>query len=286
MFSYLSFPIAANANPIVVEPVNPVAVANGIPKVIESPQSQSILPLANSAQSVPSPVPVSSNVQAVVVEPAPVVASNPAPVEPVVAAAPVPVASAVVPSTYVAKDVVAPVAQQAPVVDEVPVVQPVAPVVKPVVPVPAVAAAPVADVQSVPVVEPVAPAIGSKVVAAVAPVDPIADKNSVDPSAILSGPIDQATKLVMDLDEHIKKYLPAEDEIATTLAPHIYSGDVAESEAERQQNQMSALIDQVNRLAESIEVSDEPFKFTLCSKCKIVSHDRTPSPTSSLVADT
>ena len=75
-------------------------------------------------------------------------------------------------------------------------------------------------------------------------------------SGVLNEPIDKATKLVIDLDEHLKKYLPAEDEIvaAVTSAPHAYAGaDIGEAEADRQ-SQMTTLIDQVNRLAESIEV--------------------------------
>jgi len=86
------------------------------------------------------------------------------------------------------------------------------------------------------------------------------EKNSQDASVLLSEPIDKTTKLILELDEQIRKYLPAEDESLTTVIPAIiYSGDVSEpvevdpiSQTERQ-NQMQSLIDQVNRLAESIE---------------------------------
>jgi len=86
------------------------------------------------------------------------------------------------------------------------------------------------------------------------------EKNSQDASILLSEPIDKTTKLILELDEQIRKYLPAEDESLTTVIPAIiYSGDVSEpvevdpiSQTERQ-NQMQSLIDQVNRLAESIE---------------------------------
>lgn len=101
-------------------------------------------------------------------------------------------------------------------------------------------------------------------VVAVAPVVPVEDvaiagENVQDPQLLLSDPIDKATKLIIDLDDHLRKYLPAEDEVATTLAPAIaYAGGEAVPEIEptpaERQNQMTALIDQVNRLAESIEV--------------------------------
>lgn len=98
----------------------------------------------------------------------------------------------------------------------------------------------------------------------VVPVVPVEDvavagENVQDPQLLLSDPIDKATKLIIDLDDHLRKYLPAEDEVATTLAPTIaYAGGEVVSEIEptpaERQNQMTALIDQVNRLAESIEV--------------------------------
>jgi len=79
-----------------------------------------------------------------------------------------------------------------------------------------------------------------------------------DPSVLLSEPIDKATKLIIDLDEHIRKYLPAEDDVLTTVAPAIvYAVNDVESVEEvnvvERQNQVQSLIDQVNRLAESIE---------------------------------
>lgn len=120
---------------------------------------------------------------------------------------------------------------------------------------------PAAVVPEVPAAAPIAPAV----IVPDVPVHPVVDevkveKNSQDPQVILSEPIDKATKMVIDLDEQIRKYLPSEDEIPTTAAPAIYApGDVVVGEDEPQntvqrQNQMTALIDQVNRLAESIEV--------------------------------
>lgn len=147
------------------------------------------------------------------------------------------------------------------------VVEPIVPEV-PVVPVAEAVVVPKADaiVPVVPkevVVVPVeVPVVEKKedVAAVVVPVVEdvaVAGENVQDPQLLLSDPIDKATKMIIDLDEHLRKYLPAEDEIATTLAPAIaYAGDVIDVEptpAERQ-NQMTALIDQVNRLAESIEV--------------------------------
>ena len=132
-------------------------------------------------------------------------------------------------------------------------VVPVAPIVSDVVP--------AVVVPEVPVVAPVVVEPVVKPVEAVAVVEEVkVEKNSVqDPQVILSEPIDKATKLVIDLDEHIKKYLPAEDEVPTTTAPVIYAPGEIVGEDEPQntvqrQNQMTALIDQVNRLAESIEV--------------------------------
>lgn len=146
--------------------------------------------------------------------------------------------------------------------------------VEPIVPeVPVVVAAPVQEAVIAPkaaVVVPVVPEVNpvvvpveekKEVVAVVAPVVEdvaVAGENVQDPQLLLSDPIDKATKMIIDLDDHLRKYLPAEDEVATTLAPAIAyaGGEVAEVEptpAERQ-NQMTALIDQVNRLAESIEV--------------------------------
>lgn len=246
-----------HANPIVPEPVNPVAPVVDAIKSIESAASAN--PLVNSVQPVPSSVvsePVVAKVQ---------------PVEQVVAA----VQEPVVPSQYAPKEVPA-VVQPVPVeevrianVDSSVVAVPVAPVapVAPVVPAVPVTAAVAAPVVPAVVAAAAAPVIDAAPVEAkpipAAPVDAVADKNSADPSPIISGSINQATKLVIDLDEHLKKYLPAEDEIATTLAPHVYSGDVAESEAERQNsqnNQMTALIDQVNQLAGSIEVSSRSLR--------------------------
>jgi len=87
------------------------------------------------------------------------------------------------------------------------------------------------------------------------------ESNSQDASGVLSEPIDKATKLIIDLDKHLRKYLPSEEELApTTISPaQVYAGDVVEEEplsAAERQDQLTALIDQVNRLAESIEVSN------------------------------
>lgn len=144
--------------------------------------------------------------------------------------------------------VVEPIVPEVPVAVQEAVVVPKAGVVVPVVP----------KENVVPVVE------KKEDVVAVAPVVPVEDvavagENVQDPQLLLSDPIDKATKLIIDLDDHLRKYLPAEDEVATTLAPAIaYAGGEAVAEIEptpaERQNQMTALIDQVNRLAESIEV--------------------------------
>jgi ribosomal protein S15P/S13E len=122
----------------------------------------------------------------------------------------------------------------------------------------------VAIARASPVIEVIAPvAVAASSTAAPIPahVDEVSvEQNSQDPSALLSEPIDKATKLIIDLDEHLRKYLPAEEEVAiTTAAPaQVYAGsDVVVEEAElsvvERQNQMTQLIDQVNSLAENIE---------------------------------
>lgn len=100
------------------------------------------------------------------------------------------------------------------------------------------------------------------VVATDAPVvvDEVKVEAKEDPSVVLSEPIDKATKLIIDLDEQLRKYLPTEEELApTTVSPaQVYAGDVIEEEpltAAERQDQLTALIDQVNRLAESIETT-------------------------------
>ena len=126
---------------------------------------------------------------------------------------------------------------------------PVSPVIAESV-VPAAAPVPVA------IEEPVVPVV--PVVKEVVHEEVKVEKNSQDPGVILSEPIDKATKLVIDLDEHLRKYLPADDEVPTTAAPVVYAPGEILGEDEQptivRQNQMTALIDQVNKLAESIEV--------------------------------
>lgn len=85
-------------------------------------------------------------------------------------------------------------------------------------------------------------------------VTPVVSSNIVEQPALLSGPINQTTKLVIDVEEHIKKYLPADDLAVTTISPpSVYAA--VESKDERQQTQIQSLIDQVNGLSTSIEVS-------------------------------
>ena len=133
--------------------------------------------------------------------------------------------------------------------------------VAPVAPVVADYVVPVVVVPEVPVAAPavVVPVVEEHPVPVV--VEEVkAEKNSQDPHIVLTEPIDKATKLVIELDEHIRKYFPSEDEVPTTSSPAVYApGDVVAGEDEpsntvTRQNQMTALIDQVNRLIESIEV--------------------------------
>lgn len=86
------------------------------------------------------------------------------------------------------------------------------------------------------------------------------EKNSQDASTLLSEPIDKATKLIVELDEHIRKYLPVDDEVVvvpTTGAPS-YSGvnEVVEDvPAAERQEQLTQMISQINGLTEQIETT-------------------------------
>jgi len=159
--------------------------------------------------------------------------------------------------------------------------QGVVPVIAPVVEEKIIPAAPVAPIVSAPIapiggeIPVIAPVVEKKEPVAAVAIIPQEQEAGVeskhqDPSVILSDPIDKVTKLVIDLDEHVRKYLPSEEEPIPQPVPpaQVYAGGegqgvgavAAESDEISggvinvvRQNQMSALIDQVNRLAESIE---------------------------------
>jgi len=160
--------------------------------------------------------------------------------------------------------------------------QGVVPVIAPVIEEKIIPAAPVAPIASVPISAPVggeipiiAPVVEKKEPVAAVAIIPQEQEAGVeskhqDPSIILSDPIDKVTKLVIDLDEHVRKYLPSEEEPVPQPNPpaQVYSAGEGEgvgaaaAESDQvsggvinvvRQNQMTALIDQVNRLAESIE---------------------------------
>ena len=88
-----------------------------------------------------------------------------------------------------------------------------------------------------------------------APVAGLVDtvEHSRDMSTHLTEPVEQATKLLIDLEEQVKGYLGAED---VTNSPLSYSGNSNEQESiDRQQGQVQSLIDEVNRLSTNLEVS-------------------------------
>ena len=196
-------------------------------------------------------VPVAKAPVAVVTGVEPNQLTNSPKVDPAVAPAVVPQQSQPAPASVPVAPVVPPVAAQAaPVPPVVPEVAPQAPVAVPAAPVAPVVPVVPAGAQAAPV-----PVVPVEAPAKVSPV--VEDKNAQDASGLLNEPIDKATKLVIDLDEHLKKYLPAEDEVAPTQAPHAYAGSEvgeAESDNAQRQNQMTDLINRVNQLAESIEV--------------------------------
>ena len=78
-----------------------------------------------------------------------------------------------------------------------------------------------------------------------------------DEAPLLSAPINQTTKLVIDVNEQITKYLPAEDANPTTIAPSMYMEMPMESKqvAPTATNPIQTLIDQVTRLSDTIDVS-------------------------------
>jgi len=233
----------ARANPIIVpeqsvvvpEVVAPIAKDPVVPVIgiIESVQNaQPVVPLVNAPKVVES---VIEEVKAIVPD-VPIPQESKQGVVPVIA--PV-VEEKIIPAAPVAPIVSAPIA---PIGGEIPVI---APVVEKKEPVAAVAIIPQEQEAGV-------------------------ESKHQDPSVILSDPIDKVTKLVIDLDEHVRKYLPSEEEPIPQPVPpaQVYAGGegqgvgavAAESDEISggvinvvRQNQMSALIDQVNRLAESIE---------------------------------
>lgn len=224
--------------PEVVAPVakDPVVPVIGIVESVQN--AQPVVPLVNSPKVVES---VIEEVKAIVPD-IPIPEESKQGVVPII--------------SPVVEEKIIPVAPVAPIVSA-----PIAPIV-PIVSAPAGGEIPVI----VPVVEkkePVVPIIPQEQEAGV-------ESKHQDPSVILSDPIDKVTKLVIDLDEHVRKYLPSEEEPVPQPNPpaQVYAGGegqgvgaaIPESDEVSggvvnivRQNQMSALIDQVNRLADSIE---------------------------------
>jgi len=105
----------------------------------------------------------------------------------------------------------------------------------------------------------VEPAVVEEVTKVVDEVPPVTEQvlHQSDPSVILSDPIDGATKLLIDLNEHVQKYLPPSDDVLespTTSEPQIYGAvdddlDIALSK----QDQISTLLDQLDTLQNRIQ---------------------------------
>ena len=231
-------PVAAAAAPVpVVAPVVPAASAPVVSVVSKEPivepkkviehqpaaiESKSA-PVLEQAKPVVEPVAAPAKPVAGKVEELPAQSARSAPIK----EEPIPVVSKVI----VEQVVPAKIVEQAPVgaiaaaaVEPVPAKQPVVMVVEqPAQPVIQSAPAVVAPVPVVPVVvaaEPVAPMM-------IAPDSPLQAKKdeqpakeaepapievpAPDPGLVLSEPIDSTTKLLIDLDEHVQKFLPAED---------------------------------------------------------------------------
>lgn len=199
--------VAPVVAPVVVPAVAPVA------PVVSAPVDQLV---GKKDEKVAAPVPA----------PAPI--PEPIPVAAPLIAEPVPVPEALV-SAPVAEQHI-PVAPVAPVVSIGPVAapQPAASVVTPIVHErQVVEVAPVASPAHVdPAVAPVAAAVPLKPVVE----EPLMGKKDEasdplvievpepDPQLVLSQPIDSTTKLLVDLDEHVQKFLPAEDKQAEQAA--------------------------------------------------------------------
>lgn len=95
------------------------------------------------------------------------------------------------------------------------------------------------------------------------PDDVQTDSSAVDPSVYLSEPIDHANKLLIDLEEHVRKYLPSDDSIEDAKVDPVevpVYGAVDENQwndLTKQHPQMVALIDQVHRLSANLEVCEK-----------------------------
>lgn len=210
------------AKPIVEEPVAPKQHVQPVPVAPAAP----VKPVEQVVVAAPAvqPIAVAAPVQPVVVPaPAPVAPVVAAPVQPVVQPAVVEPKSALQPEPVVAKPkeekVPEPSERSAVVVEQVVKVPEKQPMVAQAQPV----AAPVV----VAVAQPVAPAQEESALqakkdepavagaAAPSPVEAPIEVPAPDPGLVLSEPIDSTTKLLIDLDEHVQKFLPVEEQQAS-----------------------------------------------------------------------
>lgn len=96
-------------------------------------------------------------------------------------------------------------------------------------------------------------------------IDIKSEENGKDVLTYLSEPINQATKLLMDLDEHIKGYLNSSPDVPTTLSPpHSYGAQdppsapvaVAANPPTRQDGeQLAPMINQIENTLQNLDVS-------------------------------
>jgi len=86
--------------------------------------------------------------------------------------------------------------------------------------------------------------------------------NSVEPPSTISEPLDQATRMLIILEEQVNQYLPSADEgkngPSQPEVPQTYSAGPVGNQwlvIQRQQDQIQALIDQVNNMGTTLETT-------------------------------
>jgi len=126
----------------------------------------------------------------------------------------------------------------------------------------------------------VAPVVSETVVSSAAPVEssssavpssesPAAEQY-VDPSVVLSDPIDDATKLLVELEEVVIRYVPVEpEEGVTTLEPQLYAVGLGDADVRQQGEEVNNLIQELDnlntRLHETIESLTQRRRYVLAA---------------------
>lgn len=184
---------AAAVEPVASVPVVPAAV---VPEAVVVPKSDIPMKQADDV------LPVHSE------RSAPIRAEQPIPSAPIVPIVEQPI---VAPVAKVAEQPAPVVAAQPSVVQSEPAYKPIAQI-QPEPVVPLVQAAPIQPVEDKKVVDSVLQAKKDEIAAPVQGEPSPIEVPAPDPQLALSEPIDSATKLLIDLDEHVQKFLPAEDQ--------------------------------------------------------------------------